>query len=194
MTRRPKLTLAYQVLSGLVCSVFFSGTSSAIELPQRQSAVPETTNSVPHIQLDVTPNPVLNEALVDRITDLPGVYTENTANSLAGARGFRLRSDVNVSKPQRLLGGREFAHLHADGSLHAFLPPKLAQHAIEQEWGTWHPWARQNPGWDGFIMIYTPSTDAELNVVISLVTRSYEFVTGQTVASASSQTAIGDAL
>lgn len=194
MRLRLKFTLPYQALLGLVCSLGVTGTSWAAELPQRQSAIPETTQSVPHVQFNVTPDPVLSEALVDRISELPGVYTANTANSLAGGRGFRLRADVNVSKPQSLLGGREFAHLHVDGSLHAFLPPKLAQHAIQQGWGTWHPWAGQNPGWDGFIMIYTPSTEVELNVVTDLVTKSYEFVTGQSAASISSQTTFGDSL
>lgn len=173
----PYQALPYKVLAGLVCSLMFSGTSWATDLPERQTTAPETTNSVPHVQFNVSPDPVLSEALIGSISNLPGVYTANTANSLAGARGFRLRETINVTRQRSLLGGREFAHLHADGSLHAFLSPKLAREAIEKGWGTWHPWAGQNPGWDGFIMIYTPSNAQELETVAALVKASYNYVT-----------------
>ncbi len=166
-----------KVFVGLVSAFFMAGSSWAADLPDRQTPMPETTNSVPHVQINITPDPVLSEKLVDRISDLPGVYSANTANSLAGARGFRLRPFVSVARPNSLLGGREFAHLHADGSLHAFLPPELARQAIEKGWGTWHPWAGQNPGWDGFIMIYTPSNMQELDMVTELVKSSYVYVT-----------------
>ena len=180
MQRRFKLPYQARTLKvfvGLVSALFMAGTSWAIELPNRQTPIPETTNSVPHVQFNVTADPALSAALIDRITDLTGVYTANTANSLAGARGFRLQQNIKVERPRSLLGGREFAHLHADGSLHAFLPPELARHAIEKGWGTWHPWAGQNPGWDGFIMIYTPGNADELETVTALVKASYSFVT-----------------
>ncbi len=180
MQRRFKLPYQARTLKvfvGLVSAFFFVGVGWASDLPERQTSAPETTNSVPHIQYNVTPDPALSAALIDRISDLPGVYTANTANSLADARGFRLSPDVTISQPRSLLGGREFAHLHADGSLHAFLPPDLATEAIEKGWGTWHPWAGQNPGWDGFIMIYTPANFEELNTVTELVKSSYVYVT-----------------
>jgi len=173
----PYQALSYKIWAGLISSLFIAGTSWATDLPKRQTPAPETTNSVPHIQYNVTPDPKLSAALIDRISDLPGVYTAKTTNSLAGARGFRLRSDTKVSRPSSLLGGREFAHLHADGSLHAFLPPVLAKDAIKKAWGTWHPWAGQNPGWDGFIMIYTPSSEQELDTVSELLKASYIYVT-----------------
>lgn len=77
------------------------------------------------------------------------------------------------------MGGREFAHLHKDGSLHASLKPELAVEAIEAGWAVAHPWANQRKGWEGFVMIFTPTTSDELEVVKRLVEDSYSFVTGK---------------
>ena len=68
--------------------------------------------------------------------------------------------------------------LHPDGSLHASLDPALAQQAIEAGWAVAHPWAGQRPGFDGFVMIFTPTTTAELGIVTRLVELSYSYVTG----------------
>ena len=46
-------------------------------------------------------------------------------------------------------------------------------------WAVAHPWANQREGWEGFVMIFTPTNQEELNVVITLVEQSYSFVTGQ---------------
>ena len=144
----------------------------------RPSPEPVTTNGIPHVQINVPANPEFSSELIRHIDALEGVYVQPTGNSLAGAQGFRLNNDVVPARPQSMLGGREFAHLHADGSLHAFLDPKLAEQAVASKWGTYHPWAGRSPGWDGFVMIYTPTTAEELEVVINLVQQSYQFVVG----------------
>lgn len=43
---------------------------------------------------------------------------------------------------------------------------------------TYHPRADQSPGWEGFVMIYTPGSNDELELVVQLVMQSYSFVTG----------------
>lgn len=155
--------------------------AQAIDLPQRQTPVPETTPGVPHIQLNVTPRPALSEALLERVGALPGVILGPTRVSLPGAVGFQLASDVDLARPDVIVGGREFAHLHPDGSLHASLDPSVAQAAVATGWATPHPWANQRAGWEGFVMIFTPQTPAELDVVTTLVESGYSFVTGQPV-------------
>ncbi|MEP3889495.1 MAG: luciferase family protein [Hellea sp.] len=172
-----------QSLLGLAFSAVIPLGGYALEvdvlLTERPSAQPVTTNSIPHAQINVVANPEFSSELIRRIDALEGVYVQPTSNSLAGAKGFRLNDNVTPARPQSLLGGREFAHLHADGSLHAFLDPRLAEQAVASKWGTYHPWARQNPGWDGFVMIYTPTTADELEIVINLVQHSYHFVVGE---------------
>ena len=148
-------------------------------LPQREGPRPETTNGVPHIQMGLEPVPELTERMLKRVDELSGVTLGATRVSLPGAVGFQLDSDVDLAHPDAIVGGREFAHVHPDGSLHASLEPDLARAAVEAGWATPHPWADQRQGWEGFVMIYTPTTEAELDVVLQLVQESYSYVTGR---------------
>ena len=156
----------------------FGAMAEGADLPKRMSPIPQTTNGVPHIQIGIEPDPILSQALLDRVELLPGVSLGPTRVSLPGAVGFQLEDGVSLANPQAIVGGREFAHIHPDGSLHASLDPDLARKAVEAGWAVMHPWANLRPGWDGFVMIFTPTTQEELEVVISLVEQSYTFVTG----------------
>jgi hypothetical protein len=150
-----------------------------VPLPDRDSPRPETTNGVPHVQLDIEPVPELTALMLKHVAELSGVTLGETRVSLPGAVGFQLNADVILANPDVIVGGREFAHVHTDGSLHASLEPELARAAVDAGWATPHPWADQRPGWEGFVMIYTPTTEAELEVVLHLVRESYTYVTGR---------------
>jgi phospholipase/carboxylesterase len=52
---------------------------------------------------------------------------------------------------------------------------------VQAGWAVAHPWADQRAGWEGFVMIYTPTTQAELDFVLQLVRGSYTYITGQTL-------------
>jgi len=52
---------------------------------------------------------------------------------------------------------------------------------VQAGWAVAHPWADQRAGWEGFVMIYTPTTQAELDFVLQLVRVSYTYITGQTL-------------
>ncbi|CUH49767.1 luciferase domain-containing protein [Ruegeria atlantica] len=150
-------------------------------LPERTSPRPETTSGVPHTQIGVEIDADLARLLLERVAKFPGVTLGPTRISLPGAIGFQLDSDVLLSQPNSIVGGFEFAHMHPDGSLHASLHPAMARQAIEADWAVAHPWAKQRRGWSGFVMIYSPTTPEELDVVIDLVESSYTFVTGNTL-------------
>ncbi|MDP5219019.1 DUF5519 family protein [Ruegeria sp. 2205SS24-7] len=147
-------------------------------LPARETPIPRTTNGVPHVQIEVEPVPEISEALLKRVSELPGVEIRPTVVSLPGALGFWVSEDLALARPEVIVGGREFAHIHPDGSLHASLSPALAKSAADKGWAVSHPWADQRPGWGGFVMIFTPVNADELDVVFDLVEASYEFVTG----------------
>lgn len=150
-----------------------------LSLPDRASERPATTNDVPHIQLGIDPVPELTEKMLAHVDTFPGVDLGATRVSLPGAVGFHLELDLPVANPDVIVGGREFAHVHPDGSLHASLDPVVAREAVRTGWAISHPWADQRPGWEGFVMIYTPQTEAELEVVLRLLESSYRFVTGR---------------
>lgn len=156
--------------------------ASAETLPTRKTPIPTTTNGVPHVQIGIQPVQELSEALLMRVDDLPGVSLGPTRVSLPGAVGFQLDDDMHLAHPEVIVGGREFAHLHPDGSLHASLEPELAGFAIEAGWAVSHPWADQRDGWEGFVMIFTPNNKEELDVVMLLVQQSYIYVTGRDIA------------
>lgn len=150
-----------------------------VTFPMRDGPRPETTNGVPHVQIGVSPVPELSEEMLRQVAEFPGVVLGATRVSLPGAVGFQLTADVPIAQPQAVVGGREFAHLHPDGSLHASLHPDTARAAVDADWAVAHPWANQRAGWEGFVMIYTPIDDAELDVVLQLVRGSYTFITGE---------------
>ena len=164
-----------------ICVGFSLSALNAAEtnLPKREGQRPQTTDSVPHVQIGVKRNPETNEALLLKVSKLAGVEIRPTILSLPGAMGFWLDESLNLAHPEIIIRGREFAHSHPDGSLHAALPEKLAKEAVDAGWATFHPWADQNPGWEGFVMIYTPQNDAQLDVVYGLIEKSYEFITGK---------------
>lgn len=158
-----------------------AATAAAQQLPKRASPSPETTAGVPHVQIGVEPVPEVQAELLRRAASLPKVDVRPTVVSLPGALGFWLLEDLQLSHPEVIVGGREFAHVHPDGSLHASLPLERAIEAVEAGWAVRHPWADQRPGWEGFVMLYTPQSMDELDVTFQLVLDGYNFVTGKNV-------------
>jgi hypothetical protein len=75
---------------------------------------------------------------------------------------------------------REFAHLHPgqDQSMHATLPPDLAQAAIEAGWAELHPVARTGLIPPTTVMLYAPRDQDELDVIYRLGVASYRYAGG----------------
>jgi phospholipase/carboxylesterase len=163
----------------LACAIAIPASADGKQWPIRTKPRPYTTDNVPHVQVGVEAVPELTAELLGRVEDIPDVEVRDTVVSLPGARGFWLADDLPLKRPDVIVGGREFAHIHPDGSLHASLDPETDRAAIETGWAIAHPWSDQRPGWEGFVMIYTPVSADELDVVFKLVLDSYNFVTGR---------------
>jgi len=146
--------------------------------PLREGPRPETTLGVPHIQIGAIVDPELYANLLKRVSNLPFLEIRNTVISLPGAKGFWLLDDLTLAKPEAIIGGREFAHIHPDGSLHASLDPNVARIVIEAGWAVAHPWSNKRPGWEGFVMIYTPTNQREVDTIFRIISDAYEYVTG----------------
>ena len=151
-----------------------------MSLPRRVTPRPQTSTGMPHAQIGVAPDPTLDRELRRRAYALPGTIDRPSIISVPGARAIWLADDVDLVRPEVILRGREFAHFHPDGSLHASLPPERARAAIDAGWAEPHPLA-EPLGMPGLVMLYTPLTMAELDVVVALVVDSYNFVTGRSV-------------
>lgn len=163
----------------LICAGGVSAAADPKKLPIRTSPIPLTTDGVPHVQIDIEPDPEISSELLRRVAGISGVEIRDTVISLPGAKGFWINENIILARPDVIIRGREFAHIHPDGSLHASLSPELADQAVEAGWAIYHPWAKQRPGWGGFVMIYTPGTRDEMETVLQLILESYNYITGR---------------
>ncbi|QIK75007.1 luciferase family protein [Nocardioides piscis] len=149
-------------------------------LPARTGDRPEVHFRIPQSQLTDTSPPQLQEALFARLSGLDGVDSGPSMISVPGARGL-VAPDADGPDDAFLVAEvKEFAHLHPehDGSLHVALPHDLAADAIAKGWAQSHMWAgvRLSPG---FLMVYGPRDEAELDVVAGIVEASHRHAFGR---------------
>jgi Family of unknown function (DUF5519) len=149
-------------------------------LPKRSGARPRTTPNNPHTQLEQNPEHEVVEELARRLFALPGAEQRPSAISVPGARALWLREDVPAGPQEAFMIGREFAHIHPmpDGSLHAALPPEVAQEAIRKGWAERHPVARMGYIPQNVVMIYAPRDAEEIEIVAGLVVEAYRYAGG----------------
>jgi phospholipase/carboxylesterase len=130
------------------------------------------------MQLGVVPDPVLLAELARRAFALPDVVERPTVVSVPGARALWLTEGAPIARPEAIVAGRELSHIHPDGSMHLALPAERAREAVASGWAEPHPIASVL-GLDGLVLVYTPRTRNELDVLWSLLVESYRFVTGR---------------
>ena len=150
-------------------------------LPERAGQRPNTTPTNPHTQLDQNPEEVLVRELAQKVFALSDVEERPSAISVPGARALWLRDEVPAGPQETFMIGREFAHIHPlpDGSLHAALPPELAEEAIEKGWAEQHPVARMGYIPPNVVMIHAARNAGEIEIVAGLVTESYRYAGGR---------------
>jgi len=124
-------------------------------LPERKRARPATSKGMPHAQIGIRPVPAINDELFRRSFSLPMVQNRPTVISVPGARALWLDEGMPLAHPEVIARGREFAHIHPDGSLHLSLPPDRAQEAVDKGWAEPHLIASYL-GIEGMVMLYTP--------------------------------------
>ncbi len=154
------------------------GTDDLAVLPVRDGPREETTYAVPHVQVYADPVPEVDAELRRRAFSLPGVEDRESEISLSGTRSLWLSDDIELARPDVLQAGREFAHIHPNGSLHVWLPVDRAIEVAETKWGELHPWVGRDDFWDGLVMVYTPETLDELDITMRLIVDAYNYVTG----------------
>ncbi|MEM8922376.1 MAG: luciferase family protein [Actinomycetota bacterium] len=154
------------------------GEEGSAALPERPGPREETTGSVPHIQTSAVLVPEVDAELERRVYSLPGVEMRESTVSLPGARSLWLGDDVELLRPEILAAGREFGHIHPDGSLHLWLPVERAEEVDAAKWGELHPWVTRDGFWNGVVMVYTPEDLDELEITVQLVVDAYNFTTG----------------
>jgi phospholipase/carboxylesterase len=151
-------------------------------LVERAGPAPDVTWSIPQEQLSQNAPADLQERLLDLARLLPGVTVGQSRISVRGARALNLADGTGDAQAFLVPSAREFAHLHPsyDGSLHLALPPDHARDLVTKGWGRAHPLAgtRLSPG---FVMVFGPRNDDELDTVAGILTMSHAYATGPLV-------------
>ena len=143
---RPKKTVFLVIFAILVSVGNIPAWADGEDLPIRGGSRPATTAGVPHVQIGVEAVPELSVELLRRVAAIPGIEIRETVVSLPGAKGFWLDDEISLAHPEVIIRGREFAHIHPDGSLHASLPPHLALEAVDAGWAHPPPLVRSKAG------------------------------------------------
>lgn len=154
---------------------------NTLNLPPRIGPAPKTTSQLPHSQLTQHGPDEVIDKLHAWCFSLPNVDNEHSGISVPGARALVLHKGTECNHEAFMIG-REFAHIHPhpdNGSLHIKVAAEDAQAVKDAGWGEDHYLVTQGHYPPGLIMVFSPRSDDELEVVKTIVTRSYEFATGK---------------
>jgi len=153
------------------------------KVPKRSGPRPEVRGLAPHRQMDQRETGAAHARFRAHLEWLAAAHPRalRSATSCLEKHGLGLFARA----PLNLTGHcpAEICHAHAsDGSMHLALHPADAQLVIRQGWGQRHPLGRG--GWmswfvpAGFMMVYAPRNDAELEVVKQIVAAACWWIGG----------------
>ncbi|MBD1549203.1 luciferase family protein [Roseibium aggregatum] len=151
-------------------------------LPKRSGPKPNTSDCLPHSQLNQNAPVDMQETLWDRMSRMASVETGQSDVSVPGARAVFVLDSKRFGPSCACMTGNEFAHIHPhnDGSLHLTLPEAVRCDAIEKGWAEPHPLAgRDKRAPETVVMVFGPRDRDELETVWCLVKTSHAFATGE---------------
>ncbi|MEM6642392.1 MAG: hypothetical protein AAF616_05390 [Bacteroidota bacterium] len=151
-------------------------------LPRREGARPNTTNTNPHTQLNQQPEDLSYiEELSNWAFGLGHIERQPSRISVPGAVAMCLDEDHTCDSCNAFMVGTEFAHFHPDPdySLHLGLSQEDAEFFILHGWGEWHPMIDRGILPPNIIMLYAPRNQEELDVAKFILGRSYAYAKGE---------------
>jgi hypothetical protein len=153
---------------------------SKFSMPVREGPRPKTGDQVPHLQLsDNSPPDYVDELMEWAVSRFPDVREEPTRISVSTTRALWLDESVSVAHDDAFMppaGGREFAHVHADGSMHLCVSDEAVRELVEKSWGEPHPMKDQGVN---EVLCYAPRTREEIEIVKLALIESYRYATGR---------------
>jgi phospholipase/carboxylesterase len=150
-----------------------------IELVPRRGSRPVICRE-PHIQAEQFPPSDMADRIGRRILQLPHVQERESQIADRAVRAFWIPDEFASAGAKAFICSHEFCHLHpAPGTtLHMVLPDPIARQATNFGWCEPHPLADMGFLPRGLSVVYAPRTDAEFEIVMSLVHAAYRFATG----------------
>lgn len=148
-------------------------------MPVRSGPRPTTGDRVPHLQLsDKSPPEYVEELMRWAVSTFPDVQEETTRISVASTRALWLDESVPVAHDDAFMppmGSREFAHVHADGSMHLCMSDDAVHELVQKHWGEPHPMKDQGVN---EVLCYAARTPKELEIAKTVLVESYRYATG----------------
>ena len=151
-------------------------------LPLRDGERPDTADAVPHLQhTQKSPNEIREALKAWALETLQDVREEDTRISVRTTRAFWLAESVDVQHDDAFMppaGGREFAHLHLDGSMHLCVSNAAVAEIVQKAWGEPHPLKEQGVN---EVLFYAPRNTVELELAQRALAEAYHYATGRPV-------------
>ena len=149
-------------------------------LPERPGPRPRTDNAVPHLQkTQKSPESLRTRLVLWGAAALPHVIEEDTRISVSATRALWLSQEVAAAHPDAFMppaDSREFAHVHADGSMHICVSDDVAREIVERGWGELHPLKDKGVT---EVLFYAPRDSEEFEIAKYAIAESWSYATGK---------------
>ena len=156
---------------------------SQFTLPSRHGKAPKVGETIPQLQFsDLSPDDIRNKLWDWAFTHFDDVTEEDTRISVPTSRAMWLDPKVTAAHDDAFMpppGSREFCHMHLDGSIHAVVANDIEDEVLRKDWGKRHPLYHSHGVKE--VIVYAPRDDSELEVLKSVIKKSYEYATGRMV-------------
>jgi hypothetical protein len=149
-------------------------------LPERTGETPQIGQTPPQLQFsDKSPRDIYQKFHDWMFSTFPKVRKEPTRISVPTSIAMWLDENEDVGHIDAFMppsGGREFTHIHLDGSIHTVLGTEIEDEIIRKKWGVRHMYYDRGVK---EVLIYAPRNEEELNIIKTVVIKSYEYATGK---------------
>ena len=152
---------------------------SKLILPAREGEAPEVGQVPPQLQFsDKSPRDIYQKFHDWMFSTFPKVREEPTRISVPTSIAMWLDENEDAGHTDAFMpteGSREFTHLHLDGSIHTVVATEVEDEILNKNWGVRHMYYDRGVK---EVLVYAPRNEEELEVLKSVVTKSYEYATG----------------
>ena len=151
-------------------------------LPRRNGEAPEIGKEPPQLQFsNQSPRDIYLKFHDWMFSTFPKVRMEPTRISVPTSIAMWLDENESVGHSDAFMppsGGREFTHLHLDGSIHTVVGTEVEDEIINNKWGVRHMYYDRGVK---EILMFAPRNEVELEIVKTVVIKSYEYASGKSL-------------
>ncbi len=148
-------------------------------LPNRIGEAPKIGQTPPQLQFsDKSPRDIYQKFHNWMFTTFPKVRKEPTRISVSTSTAMWLDENENAGHIDAFMppsGGREFTHIHLDGSFHTVVGTDVENEIIAKNWGVRHMYYDRGVK---EVLVYAPRNEEEIEIAKTIVIKSYEYATG----------------